>query len=81
MSLYYSKSLTTLSTETVSIPCCSGVNVIKQEELANNIEVNKQISGSPVNPSSTQNNGFTGFKEERNGCLRRIAPDTMVKKE
>lgn len=60
------------------MPSCSGVNVIKLEDQVKNSGVNKQNSGLPVNSSSTQNNGFTGFKEERNGCLRRIAPDTMV---
>lgn len=44
-------------------------------------EINTPISKSPVPNTKlpfTHHNGFSGFREERNGCIRRNA-DTSVK--
>lgn len=67
------------------IPSCSGVNINEKEDQTNTKNglngTTKPILGFPVTNislPSTQCNGFTGSKEERNGCIRRNA-DTTVK--
>lgn len=67
------------------IPSCSGVNINEKDDQTNTKNglngTTKPILGSPVtniNLPATQCNGFTGSKEERNGCIRRNADTTVI---